>query len=262
MTEQKRIHILEQRCQRSVYESHGSQYRGLVPSIRLMAIDGKDTIGKCEQYFTPEERLYCGERISSYTARFTAKNAIMDILEQDVPWQDISIGSAPSGKPFVTLRGKAEIARLERGIGSLSLSLSHDAGIAVAFVAGQHQEGSDLPIGVDIGSTQRIKQLYNKHGDRFLRRRYSVDEIDYKDVEVEDLALRWAGKEAIIKVLGADTWRRSVEWNQIGIVERENDYTVNLAGTARFEAERRSIAEVSLGIVKDNDNPIAYAIGK
>ncbi|SNZ08432.1 holo-[acyl-carrier protein] synthase [Persephonella hydrogeniphila] len=56
--------------------------------------------------------------------------------------------------------------------------------------------------GIDIVENNRIKKAVEKHGDRFLKRVFTEDEIDYcskKADSIPCLAARFAVKEAFIK---------------------------------------------------------------
>ncbi|XDD42083.1 holo-ACP synthase [Leptospira sp. WS60.C2] len=61
-----------------------------------------------------------------------------------------------------------------------------------------------LSVGNDIVENERIRELLQKHGDRFLKRVFTEDEVEYchkhKD-PVPFLAGRFACKEAVIKAL-------------------------------------------------------------
>lgn len=60
--------------------------------------------------------------------------------------------------------------------------------------------------GIDIVKIDRIKRAADKWGERFLRRIFSEDELNYcsaKGNSFESLAARFAAKEAFIKAIGA-----------------------------------------------------------
>jgi holo-[acyl-carrier protein] synthase len=94
--------------------------------------------------FTDGEREYCRRRAPApahFAARFAAKEAAMKALgtgwRGGVRWKDIEVVRAPGGPPTLRLAGAcAEIAR-RRGIARLHLSLTHDAGVALAFVVAE-----------------------------------------------------------------------------------------------------------------------------
>ncbi len=85
-----------------------------------------------------EQFLPTGEQrpVESLAARFAAKEAVAKALGAPgvLPWHECEVVSSESGQPLVTLTGSlAELSR-NRGIVDWQLSLSHDGGIAIAFV--------------------------------------------------------------------------------------------------------------------------------
>jgi holo-[acyl-carrier protein] synthase len=88
------------------------------------------TSGLKERLFTVAEQ---SKSIPSLAARFAAKEALAKALNagKGLPWHDAEVINSESGKPAFLFRG--EIADLVDGA-SVHLSLSHDAGIASAFV--------------------------------------------------------------------------------------------------------------------------------
>jgi holo-[acyl-carrier protein] synthase len=86
-----------------------------------------------EKLFTPAEaRLHP----QSLAARFAAKEAIAKALgaPAGLAWHDAEVVSAPSGRPHFALRGTVLAAADAMGASTVHLSLSHDGGIASAFV--------------------------------------------------------------------------------------------------------------------------------
>jgi holo-[acyl-carrier protein] synthase len=88
------------------------------------------TSGLKERLFTVAEQ---SKPIASLAARFAAKEALVKALSagKGLPWHDAEVINLESGKPAFLFRG--EIADLVDGA-NVHLSLSHDAGIASAFV--------------------------------------------------------------------------------------------------------------------------------
>ena len=88
------------------------------------------TTGLKERLFTVAEQT---KPIASLAARFAAKEALAKALSAGtgLPWHDAEVINLESGKPAFLFRG--EIADLVDGA-NVHLSLSHDAGIASAFV--------------------------------------------------------------------------------------------------------------------------------
>lgn len=88
--------------------------------------------------FTPAERAYCEarrDRATHYAARFAAKEAAMKALgaPAGVRFTDIEVKRG-AGAPGLALRGVAARAAEALGVSRVHLSLTHDAGVAVAVV--------------------------------------------------------------------------------------------------------------------------------
>lgn len=83
--------------------------------------------------FSPAERLL---KLRSLAARYAAKEALIKALggSDGVYWTEIEIASEPSGKPVFALSGSTASVVEERGITALHLTMTHDAGLAAAFV--------------------------------------------------------------------------------------------------------------------------------
>lgn len=76
-----------------------------------------------------------GRGIESLAARFAAKEAVAKVLgAPGLRWTDAEVVSEPSGRPTLVVREGVADKAAELGIAHWHLSLSHDAGIATAFV--------------------------------------------------------------------------------------------------------------------------------
>ncbi len=89
-----------------------------------------------ERLFTASEQT---RRLRSLAARYAAKEALIKALggSDGVYWTDIEIASEPSGRPHFMLTGSTAQVVAERGITALHLSLTHDAGLAAAYVVAE-----------------------------------------------------------------------------------------------------------------------------
>lgn len=89
-----------------------------------------------ERLFAPAERTL---RLPSLAARYAAKEALIKTLggSDGVHWTEIEIASEASGRPHFVLSGSTAAVIQERGISKLHLTLSHDAGLATAFVVAE-----------------------------------------------------------------------------------------------------------------------------
>jgi holo-[acyl-carrier protein] synthase len=86
-----------------------------------------------ERLFTPGEASL---PLESLAARFAAKEALAKALGApgDLSWQDAEVVTDVSGWPSFELRGSVAARGEQLGVQRVHLSLSHDAGVAVAFV--------------------------------------------------------------------------------------------------------------------------------
>ncbi|WP_434810603.1 holo-ACP synthase [Microbacterium sp. bgisy189] len=89
-----------------------------------------------DRLFSPAERTL---KPRSLAARYAAKEALIKALggSDGVHWGEIEIASEPSGKPVFSLSGSTAEVVAERGITAVHLSLSHDAGLATAYVVAE-----------------------------------------------------------------------------------------------------------------------------
>ncbi|RNL61214.1 holo-ACP synthase [Nocardioides marmoriginsengisoli] len=86
-----------------------------------------------DRLFTPAEAVL---PIASLAARFAAKEAIAKALGApgNLEWHDAEVVSLPSGQPTLEMRGTVRARAEELGASTAHLSLTHDAGVAIAFV--------------------------------------------------------------------------------------------------------------------------------
>jgi len=86
-----------------------------------------------ERLFAESER---GLPLRSLAGRFAAKEALMKALGEatGVRWHDMEVVADAEGNPSMVLTGAAAEIAARRGITSVHLSMSHDAGVAIAQV--------------------------------------------------------------------------------------------------------------------------------
>ncbi|RWZ64378.1 holo-ACP synthase [Labedella populi] len=82
--------------------------------------------------------------LRSLAARFAAKEALMKALgsAEGLVWIDIAVVPGTGGAPSFALSGSTARVVAERGIDALHLSMTHDAGIAVAYVVAESRGAS------------------------------------------------------------------------------------------------------------------------
>ncbi|PJJ61841.1 holo-ACP synthase [Compostimonas suwonensis] len=93
-----------------------------------------------ERLFVPAER---DRAPRSLAARFAAKEALLKVIggAHGVRWHDMEVVSDDHGNPAFRVTGTVAAAFAELGIGEVHLSMSHDAGLACAFVVAERGIG-------------------------------------------------------------------------------------------------------------------------
>jgi holo-[acyl-carrier protein] synthase len=94
------------------------------------------TPGLLPRLFAPGERML---KPRSLAARYAAKEALIKALggSDGVHWSEIEVASEPSGRPVFALSGSTAAIVEARGITAVHLSMSHDAGLATAYVVAE-----------------------------------------------------------------------------------------------------------------------------
>ena len=94
--------------------------------------------GILERIFCPEELRAHGlpRRPESLAARFAAKEALAKALgaPAGLSWHDAEVVADAQGRPALVLRGTVAARAELLGVARVHLSLSHDAGLSLAYV--------------------------------------------------------------------------------------------------------------------------------
>ena len=118
--------------------------------------------------------------------------------------------------------------------------------------------------GIDIIECDRIKHIWDRHGERFLRRVFTEGEIAYclaRRDPLPHLAGRFAAKEAVLKVLGTG-WRRGINWTDIEVTNVTSGRpNVLLTGHSAHIAQKLGIQTVHISITHTSRYGAASAIG-
>jgi holo-[acyl-carrier protein] synthase len=108
-----------------------------------------------------------------------------------------------------------------------------------------------IGLGFDATDIPRVRDVFERHGDRFLRRVFTDGEIDYcmrQRDPVPSLAGRFATKEAAMKALGTGH-SRGVLWKDIEVVRHGGPPQLRLTGGARRRFDemkaRRSLMTIT-----------------
>jgi len=95
-------------------------------------------------------------------------------------------------------------------------------------------------------------------GEAFLRRVYSPAELAQAEGEPERLASRFAGKEAVLKVLGSGISRVGLGAVEV-LCEESGRPQVKLGGAALTIAEREALENFELSLCHEQDYALAVA---
>lgn len=116
-----------------------------------------------------------------------------------------------------------------------------------------------LRTGVDLIEISRIEAAIARHGDRFLRRIYTEEELEYCRNNYASLAARFAAKEAVAKALGCGIG--DVGWQEIEIAGDENKAPrLILRGAAEMMAKNFGLVTWSLSLSHTHEHAVAFAV--
>ena len=116
-------------------------------------------------------------------------------------------------------------------------------------------------VGIDIIEIDRIEDVINRHGERFLNRIYTPDEIRFCRGRVPELAARFAAKEAVMKALG--TGIRGVGWRDIEVLpNRRGKPLVFLYNRGAARAKRIELRGLEISLTHSKEYAVASVVGE
>ena len=121
-----------------------------------------------------------------------------------------------------------------------------------------------LGTGFDLTALPRIKALLEKHGERFLARILTEDELSTLPAEparrVAYAAGRWAAKEAAVKALGSG-FSAGIGFHDVEVVSLEGGRPeLRLHGRAAELAHERGVTSLHVSISHERDMAGAMVI--
>jgi holo-[acyl-carrier protein] synthase len=124
------------------------------------------------------------------------------------------------------------------------------------------ERGTPLSVGVDIIEIERIRQVFQRHGERFLRRVYTEAEIAYCRGRVPELAARFAAKEAVSKALGTGLiGRGGIFWREVEVLsDARGKPLVHLHGQAKDRAEGLGLKEFAISLSHSQEYALAFVV--
>ncbi|HTZ32181.1 MAG TPA: holo-ACP synthase [Methylomirabilota bacterium] len=118
-------------------------------------------------------------------------------------------------------------------------------------------------MGIDVSEVNRIREVFESQGERFVRRVYTKAEAAYCEQfknKYERYAGRFAVKEAAMKALGTG-WSRGVRWVDIEVVrQRGGRPTLQLHGEARKIADALGVKNIAISITHTSEQAFAQVI--
>ncbi len=120
-----------------------------------------------------------------------------------------------------------------------------------------------LAVGIDLVHVERVGDSVAAHGERFLRRIFTDEEVAYAmsspPQALHRLAARFAAKEAVRKVLRVD--EHGVGWRDVEVRRLPSGACeVVLHGSAATLARARRMGSMSLSMSHDGDYATAVVV--
>ncbi|HJS29204.1 MAG TPA: holo-ACP synthase [Anaerolineales bacterium] len=118
---------------------------------------------------------------------------------------------------------------------------------------------SQLSTGVDIVKIDRVREVVEKHGERFTKRVFTPKEMEEVGGKIVSLAARFAAKEAVTKAL--HTGIGPVSWQEIEILRGPSgEPLLHLHGEASRLAETLGLKTWSLTLSHTDSDAIAFVV--
>ncbi|MGQ9576594.1 MAG: holo-ACP synthase [Thermoguttaceae bacterium] len=120
-----------------------------------------------------------------------------------------------------------------------------------------------IGIGTDIAECLRIAQMIERHGELFVSRVYTPEEIRYcsnRKQATQHFTGRWAAKEAVLKALGTG-WRRGISWHDVEVCNDAGGRPIIvLRGGAREAAVQLGVTKIHISISHCRTHATAFAV--
>lgn len=92
-----------------------------------------------ERIYTEDELDFARGRVERLATRLAAKEAVLKALGtgiRGIGLREVEVRVDPDGKPTIRLNGAAARRASDLGLDGVAISMSHEAGYAIAFAAG------------------------------------------------------------------------------------------------------------------------------
>jgi holo-[acyl-carrier protein] synthase len=123
-----------------------------------------------------------------------------------------------------------------------------------------------LAVGVDIIELDRVERVLVRHGERFLTRVYTPQELRLYSGRLPELAARFAAKEAVSKALGVglrDISPQGIGWHEVEILpDPLGRPVVFLSGRAQVLADELGLSEWAISLSHGRDHALAFVVAR
>lgn len=117
----------------------------------------------------------------------------------------------------------------------------------------------DIAVGTDIIEIARIQRSLNDFGERFLKRIYTERERQWYGTRVDELAARFAAKEATSKALG--TGIIGIRWREMEVLpNRRGKPVLILHGRAAERARQLGLTSFSISLTHSRTDAMAFIV--
>jgi holo-[acyl-carrier protein] synthase len=119
-----------------------------------------------------------------------------------------------------------------------------------------------LAIGTDIIECPRIERMLAKHGQTFIKRVFTQEEINYcsgRKMDYQHYAARWAAKEAVLKALGTG-WSSGINWTDVELTRQPSGQPkIVLYNRALDRSKELGIDEILISVSHTREFAVAFA---
>lgn len=117
-----------------------------------------------------------------------------------------------------------------------------------------------VAVGTDIIEIDRIRKALDRFGQRFLERVYTVREREWYGRRVNELAARFAAKEAVSKALG--TGIVGIRWREMEVLpNRRGKPILILHGRAAERARQLGLTAFDVSLTHSRTDAMAFVVG-
>lgn len=116
-----------------------------------------------------------------------------------------------------------------------------------------------LHIGIDLVSVREVEESIAEHGERYLTRVYTEQELFDSRSQPHRLAARFAAKEATMKALGIGD--EGISWRSIAVSHgAHGEPDIELSGEIAQLAKGRGMQSLAVSLTHERDHAAAVVV--